>query len=188
MINSKHPAKCPALGLRNRKSKLISSRYGSSLAPHAKVQRKSTSKKGVAGIAVLKQLAAQSRITAQLCGFFVRASFFGGLNGEPYGSPVNGLRQLPGTATRSSRHPQLQLGVTVVQRSNWRPIMVNITTPIVGQPLDAIARHQHISNAISTAQWHLSHGRINEATGRIMTAARHLKQLCTESTTTGVTT
>lgn len=61
------------------------------------------------------------------------------------------------------------------------------TTPTTGQSLDAIARHQHVSNAISTAQWHLANGRINEATGRIMSAARHLQQLCTEATTTGVT-
>jgi len=63
--------------------------------------------------------------------------------------------------------------------------MVNTTTPTTGQSTDAIARHQHVHNAISTAQWHLAHGRINEATGRIMSAARHLKQLCTESTTSG---
>jgi hypothetical protein len=42
---------------------------------------------------------------------------------------------------------------------------------------------QHAHNAISYAQWHLAHGRINEATGRILSAARHLKQACTESTT-----
>lgn len=55
-------------------------------------------------------------------------------------------------------------------------------------PLDqvtAIARHQHIHNAISTASWHLRHGRVNEATGRILSAARHLKNACAESTTTG---
>lgn len=60
--------------------------------------------------------------------------------------------------------------------------MISTTT---GTSLTAIARHQHISNAISTAQWHLAHGRINEATGRILTAARHLKQLATETTSKG---
>ena len=66
--------------------------------------------------------------------------------------------------------------------------MVNTQiTPTTGQSIDAIARHQHVSNAISTAQWHLAHGRINEATGRIMSAARHLKQLCAESASSGVT-
>lgn len=57
-------------------------------------------------------------------------------------------------------------------------------TPTAVQSLDAIARHQYIFNAISTAQWHLSHGRINEATGRILTAARHLKNACTDSNST----
>lgn len=58
-------------------------------------------------------------------------------------------------------------------------------TPINGKSLTAIARHQHISNALSTAQWYLAHGRLNEATGRILSAARHLKNACTESTTSG---
>jgi hypothetical protein len=62
---------------------------------------------------------------------------------------------------------------------------VKLQVITTGASLTAIARQQHISNAISTAQWHLTHGRINEATGRILTAARHLKQLSTESTTTG---
>lgn len=188
MTNIKHPTTCPAPGLRNRKSKLISSRYGSVLAPRAKVQRKSTSKKGVAGFGSPTTLAAPSRNTAQFCGFFVRASFFGGLNGGAQARRLMASASVPVFQPCSSRHPRLEAGVTVSQPTHWRPIMVNTpTTPIAGQPLDAIARHQHISNAISTAQWHLSHGRINEATGRIMTAARHLKQLCTESTTTGVT-
>jgi len=51
-------------------------------------------------------------------------------------------------------------------------------------PIDqvtAIAQHQHIHNAISTASWHLRHGRVNEATGRILSAARHLKYACSEA-------
>lgn len=184
MTSAPRPLGSHEAALRNRKLKLISFRYGLLPTPRATFLRKSTSKKGVAGLGLPKQLAASSRNTAQFCGFFVRASFFGGLNGEPHGSPVNGLRQLPGSPTRSSRHPRLDSGVSVVQRSNWGPIMLNTqTTPTTGQSLDAIARHQHIANAISTAQWHLAHGRINEATGRIMSAARHLKQACSESTT-----
>ncbi|MBV5297295.1 MAG: hypothetical protein JZU64_03935 [Rhodoferax sp.] len=61
----------------------------------------------------------------------------------------------------------------------------SITAPVrLVQPIDAhtaIARHQHVQNAISTASWHLRHGRINEATGRILSAARVLKNLCSES-------
>lgn len=44
-----------------------------------------------------------------------------------------------------------------------------------------IARYQHIQNGISTAQWHLQHGRINEAAGRIMSVSRALKNACAES-------
>lgn len=58
-------------------------------------------------------------------------------------------------------------------------------TPTTGKSIDAIARHQYVSNAISTAQWHLAHGRINEETGRILSAARHLKQACTEAAAIG---
>lgn len=65
--------------------------------------------------------------------------------------------------------------------------MVNTTTPTTGQSIHALERHQHVSNALSTAQWHLAHGRVNEAAGRILSAARHLQQLCTEPTTSGVT-
>ena len=41
------------------------------------------------------------------------------------------------------------------------------------QALDAIARHQHLSNAISTASWHLHHGRTEQAMSRILIAARN---------------
>jgi hypothetical protein len=100
---------------------------------------KSTSKKGVAGFRSPKQLAAPSRNTAQSCGFFVRAPVFGGLNGEPHGSPVNGLRQLPGLLIRSSCHPHLEVGVAVVQRSNWRPHMAHkTTTPTSGSIASAL--------------------------------------------------
>lgn len=55
-----------------------------------------------------------------------------------------------------------------------------IDRPKIGD-VDPIADHQHISNALSTAQWHLANGRISEATGRIVSAARQLKQACTDS-------
>ena len=83
-----------------------------------------TSKKGVIGFGSPKQQAAQSRNTAQSCGFFVRAPSFGGSDGEPQGSPVQGLRLLPGLPTRSSCLPRLEAGVAVVHSSNyWRPHM-----------------------------------------------------------------
>jgi hypothetical protein len=64
--------------------------------------------------------------------------------------------------------------------------MTTVTTkPTTGNPTDAIARHQFVSNAISTATWHLHNGRTEQALGRILSAARHLKQACTELTTSG---
>lgn len=44
-----------------------------------------------------------------------------------------------------------------------------------------IARHQHAHNAISTASWHLRHGRTDQALGRLLSAARQLKQAVSES-------
>ncbi|MDO8699232.1 MAG: hypothetical protein Q7J75_02215 [Rhodoferax sp.] len=89
----------------------------------------------------------------------------------------------------TSRPPvALEKAASGFQSHSGAEAMTNVNTtitPTSGQSIDAIARHQHVSNAISTAQWHLAHGRINEATGRIMSAARHLKQLCTESTIGG---
>lgn len=78
----------------------------------------------VAGICSPEQQAAQSRNTAQVCGFFVRAPSFGGSNGRASALPVKGLRLLPGLQTRSSCLPRFAAGVAVVLRSNWRPIMV----------------------------------------------------------------
>ena len=58
------------------------------------------------------------------------------------------------------------------------------TTPVRKLlPLDqhtAIARHQHISNALDTASWHMRHGRTDQALGRILSAARQLKQVVSE--------
>ena len=48
-----------------------------------------------------------------------------------------------------------------------------------------IELHQRLENALSTASWHLRHGRVNEATGRILSAARHLKPAYTTATTSG---
>lgn len=65
-------------------------------------------------------------------------------------------------------------------------MITKITTKsTTGNPTDAIVRHQYVSNAISTATWHLHNGRTEQALGRILSAARHLKQACTESITSG---
>ncbi len=56
--------------------------------------------------------------------------------------------------------------------------------PVVSiDPHTAIAWHQHISNAISTAQWHLAHGRIEQASSRIQAVAQTLEQTATNRRT-----
>jgi prophage antirepressor-like protein len=93
-----------------------------------------TSKKGVIGIGVPLHQAAQSRNLRRSCGFLVRAPSFGGSNGEPKGSPVKGLRLVPGTPTRSSCHPRLALRAAVVaNRIDWRPIMAQSSRPLSGE-------------------------------------------------------
>lgn len=82
---------------------------------------------GLTGFSSLMMTAAKSRNTGQFCGFFVRAPFFGGSNGEPQGSPVNQLRCRPGLLTRSSCLPRLAAGVAVVQDDNWSPNMAKST-------------------------------------------------------------
>jgi hypothetical protein len=191
MIDIKHPATCPAPGLRIRNSKLISLRYGSSIALRAKV---------TAGAEKHHELGRSdnwrnSRAPSQDRGFFhgeheiaQRGSSMAGRAG----TPERVCRfQLPVDQPRTVCHPHLVVREAGSKPVQLEPIMAKTLAlgasaqAVPSQSLDAIARHQHISNAISTAQWHLAHGRINEATGRIMSAARHLKQLCTESTIGG---
>lgn len=87
-----------------------------------------SSKKGLIGFDSSTHQAAQSRDTAQVCGFFVRAPVFGGSDGEPQGSPVKGLRLVPGLSTRSSCHPRLTAGVAVDQLHHLEAIMAQLIT------------------------------------------------------------
>jgi Rha family phage regulatory protein len=85
--------------------------------------RKSTSKKGVAGIGVPNPLAAQSRNTAQSCGFFVRAPVLAARMGGRKAC------RLKASACCPVRQPVRAAslfgdGVAVVLSSNWRPTMV----------------------------------------------------------------
>ena len=56
-------------------------------------------------------------------------------------------------------------------------------------PVDPLARHQSIENALSMALWHVRHDTgtdaIQAATGRAIRAASMLKQACTEATNGG---
>ena len=78
----------------------------------------------VAGFRSPMRLAAQSRNTAQVCGFFVRAPSFGGSDGRAQALPVNGLRQSPGLRTRSSCLPHFAVGVAVVHLRQLEATMV----------------------------------------------------------------
>ena len=83
-----------------------------------------TSKTGVIGFDSPAHQAAQSRNLRRSCGFFVRAPSFGGSNGEPQGSPVKGLRLVPGLSTRSSRRLCLTASASVLANcTTWRPNM-----------------------------------------------------------------
>jgi len=163
----------------------------------AKVATKSTSKKGVAGFGDSNQQAALSRDTALVSGFFICAPSFGGSDGRSQDLPVQGLRLLPGSPTRSSCLPRLATGVAVVQSSNWRPHMANSLTPKTGTTpaanipryttpatlhSDRLALIQRADNALSMARWHLrkqsSPETIRLATGKAVSAARALKQAC----------
>ena len=88
---------------------------------------KSTSKKGVAGLGLPKQLAAQSRNTAQTCGFFVRAPVLAARMGSRKARRLMASASCP--VVQPVRAASLVgLGVAVVQRSNWRPHMAHKTT------------------------------------------------------------
>jgi hypothetical protein len=58
-----------------------------------------------AGIESLKTLAAQSRITAKVCGFFVRAPVYGGLNRGAQARRLMASASVPVFQPCSSRHP-----------------------------------------------------------------------------------
>jgi len=84
-----------------------------------------------------------------------------------------GIKMTTTTPTTPTTAPSAPLRLQSATTKPVRPV----------QPLDAhtaIARHQHISNALDTASWHMRHGRTDQALGRIMSAARQLKQIASE--------
>lgn len=93
----------------------------------ATVPAKSTSKKGVAEFGHSNPLAAQSRNTAQSCGFFVRAQVLAARMGERklcrLMASASGPVDQPVRAASSFGH-----GVAVAQNRNWRPHMAHQTT------------------------------------------------------------
>lgn len=68
-------------------------------------------------------------------------------------------------------------------------LRVRVKRPPPPTPIDPLARHQSIENALSMALWHVRHGTgtdaIQAATGRAIRAASMLKQACTEATNGG---
>jgi hypothetical protein len=191
MIDIKNPAACPVPGLRIRNSKLISLRYGSSIALRAKVESGAEKHHGFGDSDNWRN----SRAPSQDRGFFHgehETAQRGPFLMDRVGTPERVCRfQLPVRQPDTVCHPHLAMREAGSKPVQLEPTMAKTLTlgasaqVITSQSLDAIARHQHVSNALSTAQWHLAHGRINEAAGRLMSAARHLKQLCTESTIGG---
>lgn len=95
------------------------------------IAHKSTSKKGVAEFGHSNPLAAQSRNTAQSCGFFVRAPVLaarmGGRKPCRLMASASGPVDQPVRAASSFGH-----GVAVAQNRNWRPHMAHTTTPKKG--------------------------------------------------------
>lgn len=84
----------------------------------------------VAGIGLLMSTAAQSRNTAQSCGFFDRAPVFGGSFGGPQGRRFNSSAVLPVDQLRSSCHPRLVSCVAVVLRAQLDPTMAKSLTSV----------------------------------------------------------
>lgn len=89
---------------------------------------KSTSKKGVAEFGHSNPLAAQSRNTAQSCGFFFRAPVLaarmGGRKPCRLMASASGPVDQPVRAASSFGH-----GVAVAQNRNWRPLMAQTFVP-----------------------------------------------------------
>lgn len=79
----------------------------------------------VAGIGLLTTTAAQSRNTAQSCGFFVRAPVFGGSFGGAQARRLSSSAVVPVVQLRSSCHPRLDSCVAVVLRRQLEPHMAN---------------------------------------------------------------
>lgn len=82
----------------------------------------------VAGIGLLTTTAAQSRNTAQSCGFFVRAPVFGGSFGGAQARRLSSSAVVPVVQLRSSCHPRLDSCVAVVPRRQLEPHMANTST------------------------------------------------------------
>lgn len=86
-------------------------------------------KKTVAGIGLLTTtVALKSRNTAQSCGFFVRAPFFGGSFGGAQARRLSSSAVVPVVQLRSSCHPRLDSCVAVVLRRQLEPHMAQILT------------------------------------------------------------
>ena len=79
--------------------------------------------------------------------------------------------------------------VTPAQSAIGELLRVRVKRPPPPTPIDPLARHQSIENALSMALWHVRHGTgfeaIQAATGRAIRAASMLKQACSEATNGG---
>ena len=89
----------------------------------------------VAGIGLLTTTAAQSRNTAQSCGFFVRAPVFGGSFGGAQARRLSSSAVVPVVQLRSSCRPRLDSCVAVVPRRQLEPHMANTSSGASAQIL-----------------------------------------------------
>ncbi len=61
------------------------------------------------------------------------------------------------------------------------PTTPTTATPCAPLRTDSDTYHQLAFNALSTASWYLAQGKTDKALGRILSAARQLKQAASES-------
>jgi hypothetical protein len=141
---------------------------------------KPTSKKGVAEFCHSNPLAAQSRNTAQSCGFFVRAPVLaarmGGRKPCRLMASASGPVDKPVRAASSFCH-----GVAVAQNRNWRPHMAHkTTTPTQGSIasalraiLDEVTPYQRPHSGDSYLPSHLIEAARNALSGIDQAAHQH---------------
>ena len=81
--------------------------------------------------------------------------------------------------------PACPAGIPEPQAAQDALAMLASSPTATSHSTDDLARHQIAYNALSTASWHLARGDVDQALGRILRAATHLKNACTTATVSG---
>ena len=148
-----------------------------------------TSKKGVIGIGVPPKFLRRKPqpLPQSTCGLFVRASFFGGSDREPQGSPVlagasryANLFELPpsiGVECGGFCKPKL-LEAIMADRIPARALIARTPLPTTGTP-DPIQLHAAAHNVLATALHHLRQPHVDATRARrkVMQALAALRGL-----------